>query len=219
MNKSLYFLVIVNLILLTACSGEDDTPIKKTDTTSESEITGIETLFNSDKFDDPKHIELLKELKICSEFQKDTSKYLEPACSPRFFKIFPMRDDAPVENAFLLQIKSKVSGVKLRRLVTFVRERGELIKVNTFVANLIGTRKSKTHYNDLILRFNDNVEGDIIFYNTIFVWDGKKYKFQSVETIEGVDADGPWRQHLKKEFKDSVSNDIYTTLIKNEMIL
>lgn len=130
-----------------------------------------------------------------------------------------MRDDVPVENAFLLQIKSKVGGIKLRRLVTFVREKGELVKVNTFIANLIGTRKSKSHHNDLILRFNDNVEGEVIFYNCIFVWDGTKYKFQTAETIEGADVNGPWRQRIKEEFKDSVSNDIYNTLIKNEMIL
>lgn len=212
MNK---FLPIVLISFLFSCSGEEDETTKKDTDTSVSDITGIETLFNVDNFEDAKHLELLKELKICSEFQKDTSNYMEPACSPRFFRVFPMRDDAPVENAFLLQIKSKVGGIKLRRLVTFVREKGQLVKVNTFVANLIGTRTSKSHYKDLILRFNDNIEGEIIFYNCLFAWDGKKYTFKSVELIEGSD----WRQRLKPEFKDSVSNDIYTTLVRNEMIL
>lgn len=212
MNK---ILPIVVISFLFSCSGEEDQVSKKDTDTSVSDITGIETLFNVDNFEDAKHLELLKELKICSEFQKDTSNYMEPACSPRFFRVFPMRDDAPVENAFLLQIKSKVGGIKLRRLVTFVREKGQLIKVNTFVANLIGTRTSKNHFKDLILRFNDNIEGEIIFYNCLFTWDGKKYTFKSVELIEGSD----WRQRLKPEFKDSVSNDIYTTLVRNEMIL
>jgi hypothetical protein len=217
MNKVLF---IFALVFLASCAGDEETTKKNDDKKNDIvEVTGIETLFNSDTFDDPKHIELLKELKICSEFQKDTANYLEPACSPRFFRILPMRDDVPVENAFLLQIKSKVGGIKLRRLVTFVREKGELVKVNTFIANLIGTRKSKSHHNDLILRFNDNVEGEVIFYNCIFVWDGTKYKFQTAETIEGADVNGPWRQRIKEEFKDSVSNDIYNTLIKNEMIL
>jgi len=212
MNK---FLPIVLISFLFSCSGEEDQASKKDTDTSVSDITGIETLFNVDNFEDAKHLALLKELKICSEFQKDTTNYMEPACSPRFFRVFPMRDDAPVENAFLLQIKSKVGGIKLRRLVTFVREKGQLVKVNTFVANLIGTRTSKSHYKDLILRFNDNIEGEIIFYNCLFAWDGKKYTFKSVELIEGSD----WRQRLKPEFKDSVSNDIYTTLVRNEMIL
>ncbi|MFN5784819.1 MAG: hypothetical protein ACK457_02560 [Flavobacteriia bacterium] len=211
-----HFPILFLVVLITACSGGEEAPKKKYNPEeSAAQFQGVETLFDKDSFEDSKHVELLKELKICSEFQKDTSNYLEPACSPRFFRILSMRDDMPVENAFLLQIKSKVGGIKLRRLVTFVRERGELVKVNTFVANLIGTRRSKSHYNDLILRFNDNIDGEIVFYNCIFSWDGTRYKFQSVELIEGA----TWRQRLKPEFKDSVSNDIYQTLLKNEMIM
>ena len=212
------FAFILSLVFLAACAGEE-TPIKKPTDPAESEIISIETLFNEDVFEDPIHLSLLKELKICSEFQKDTSNYFEPACSPRFFKLFKMNESTPIENAFLLQIKSKVGGIKLRRLVSFVREKGALVKTNTFVANLIGLRKTSTKHYDLILRFNDNVEGDVIFYNTIFSWDGKKYVFKSAETIEGVDDNGPWRQRIKAEFKDSVSKDIYSTLVKNEMIL
>lgn len=213
MYKILPFLI---LFFVVSCSGEEEKNEKpKTPQSDVAEITGIETLFNADSFDNPTHLKLLKELKICSEFQMDTSNYIEPACSPRFFRIFPMRDDVSVDNAFLLQIKSKVGGIKLRRLVTFVRERGELVKVNTFIANLIGTRKSSTHYYDLLLRFNDNIEGEVIFYNCLFTWNGEKYVFKTVELIEGSD----WRQRLKPEFKDSVSNDIFNTLVKNEMIL
>jgi len=213
MKKIIPFLLILTIF---ACTEEEEPKkVKKETSTSTDNFEGIQTLFEEGEFTNPKHIELLKELKICSEFQKDTSNYLEPACSPRFFKIFPMRDDLPEENAFLLQIKSKVGGIKLRRLVAFERERGELVKTNTFIANLIGIRKSKSHYYDLILRFNDNVDGEIIFYNCLFTWDGDKYKFQTVELIEGA----TWRQRLKPEFKDSVSNDIFNTLVKNEMIL
>ncbi len=206
--------LFVLFILATACSE----PEKKKKPVIESEtpqMQGIETLFNTDEFEDKKHLELLKELKICDEFQKDTSDYIKPACSPRFFRILPMKDDAPVDKAFLFQITSKVSGVKLRRLVCFVRERGILVKTNTFIANLIGVQKSSSHYNDLLLRFNDNVDGEIIFYNCLFTWNGNQYVFKSVELIEGA----TWRQRLKPEFKDSVSNDIRETLIKNEMIL
>lgn len=209
---------ILTFFILAACSSEEE-PLKKPSNPSESEIISIETLFDEDVFEDPMHLSLLKELKICSEFQKDTSNYFEPACSPRFFKLFKMNEATPIENGFLLQIKSKVGGIKLRRLVAFVREKGTLVKTNTFVANLIGLRKTASKHYDLILRFNDNVEGDVIFYNTIFSWDGTKYIFKSAETIEGVDANGPWRQRIKAEFKDSVSTDIYKTLVKNEMIL
>ncbi|MFO0495226.1 MAG: hypothetical protein ACK50Y_06810, partial [Flavobacteriia bacterium] len=143
------YLSLILVLLLAACS-EDETPNKKKKLASEdvAQFKGVETLFNESNFPDAKHKELLKELKICSEFQKDTTNYMEPACSPKFFRILPMTDDTKEENAFLLQIKSKVGGIKLRRTVAFVREKGELTKVNTFVANLIGTRPSKQHYYD-----------------------------------------------------------------------
>lgn len=51
------------------------------------EIVGVQTLFQEDVFTDKRHLDLLKELSICSEFQKDTSNYMEPACSPRFFRV------------------------------------------------------------------------------------------------------------------------------------
>ena len=183
-------------------------------------------LFDAKVFDDTTHASLLKELKICNAFQKDTNNYLEPACSPRFFKIFPLSDKIPVKDAFLVLIKSKVSGVKLRRVVVFVREKGELVKVNAFVANLIGVKKGKDDYNDILLRFNDNIEGDVIFYNCIFKWNGTQYDFETTDAIEGYEPDplNPkepklWRQTIQSEFKDSVSDEIYNDLIKNQMIL
>lgn len=211
-NLSVFLFI---LVAMCSCDDVQEPAKKKIPPSSEGVFKGIETLFNQTDFPDSSHISLLKELKICSEFQKDTTNYFEPACSPRFFRILPMKDNTKENNAFLLQIKSKVGGIKLRRTVAFIRERGELVKVNTFIANLIGIRTSKSHYNDLILRFNDNIEGEIVFYNCLFTWDGQRYKFRSVELIEGA----TWRQRLKPEFKDSVSNDIYNTLIKNEMIL
>lgn len=215
MKRLLYFGLL--LVFLFSC-GDEET-IEKNTVDATNEIIGIETLFNENEFPDPSHLELLKELKICDVAQKDTSDYLNPACSPFFFKFFQSNKNTPIKNAFLLQIKSKVGGIKLRRLLIFVRENGTLVKVNGFVANLIGLRPTASGQYDLILRFNDNVEGDIIFYNTIFKWDGQKYIYDCTETIEGTDQSGPWRQRIKEEFKDSVSKDIYATLLKNQMIL
>lgn len=217
MYKNFLYWIPFTLLLL-SCGGEEE---QETSAKEEviKEVVPIQTLFTEDAFPDSLHIELLKELKICDEFQKDTSNYLQPACSPRFFKLFPVNDATPLRNAFMLQIKAMVGGVKLRRLVVFVREKGQLVKANTFIANLIGVQKQKKGYDDLILRFNDNVEGDIIYYNTIFRWDGKRYQFLSAETIEGRDHEGPWRQRIKEEFKDSISKDILNTLQTNEMIL
>ena len=63
--------------------------------------------------------------------------------------------------------------------------------------------------------FQSNIEGEIIYYNCIFQWSKGRYNFKTCELIEGA----TWRQRIKPEFKDSVSNDIRNTLVKNEMIL
>ena len=217
--KHLTLIVLALFTVLLSCQTEEENNNKKPTADPTPEIIGIETLFDERTFSDPSHLELLKELRICNTFQTDTTNYIDPACSPQFFRIFQMFSNRPAKDAFLLQIKSKVGGIKLRRLLVFIREKGELVKVNGFVANLIGLRPTASNRYDLILRFNDNVEGDIIFYNTIFTWDGKKYAYKCTETIEGTDPSGPWRQRIKEEFKDSVSKDIYATLVKNEMIL
>jgi hypothetical protein len=215
--KNIFLFILLSLIVVSCSSNEEPVTKKKVDPTGE--IISIETLFDTDDFQDKAHKEILEELKICSSFQKDTSNYLEPACSPRFFKVFPMNEKVNVKNAFLVQIKSKVGGIKLRRFLAFVRERGELVKCNAFVANLIAKIRTKNGYDDLVLRFNDNVEGEIIFYNCLFSWDGFKYVFKTVVAIEGYENGELWRQRIKAELKDSVSNEIYQTLQKNEMIL
>jgi hypothetical protein len=203
---------LVSFVLFSCENSTEEDKVKKDEP---KEIVGVQTLFNEDEFTDLRHLALLKELRICNQFQKDTSNYMDPTCSPRFFRVLSISDVIPVENAFVVQIKAMVGGINLRRSVVLIRERGELVKANTFVANLIGFQKNKSGYNDLILRFNDNIEGEIIFYNCIFQWNNGKYHFKSCELIEGA----TWRQRLKPEFKDSVSNDIRNTLIKNQMIL
>jgi len=210
--RRLLIFSLLSVVLFSCDNTEEQDNMKKNEPKA---IVGVQTLFNEDKFTDQRHLALLKELHICNEFQKDTSNYMEPVCSPRFFRVLSISDVVQVENAFIVQIKAMVGGINLRRSVVLIRERGELVKANTFVANLIGFQKNKSGYNDLILRFNDNIEGEIIFYNCIFQWNKGKYNFKSCELIEGA----TWRQRIKPEFKDSVSNDIRNTLIKNQMIL
>jgi hypothetical protein len=216
------------LINILSCGSSDDSEKNHVnlDIQDNEDFSNIEVLFNENQFTDTTHISLLKELKICNAFQKDTSNYMEPACSPRFFKIFPISSKIPVEDAFLVLIKSKVSGIKLRRVVVFVREKGELVKVNAFVANIIGMKNGKGDHKDLLLRFNDNVDGEVIFYNCQFKWNGTQYQFETTDAIEGYEPDPlnpstpkPWRQTIKSEFKDSVSKEIYNDLITNQMIL
>ena len=75
-------------------------------------------------------------------------------------------------------------------------------------------RKSKTRHDDLILRFNDKDQGQDVFYNCLFKWNGTTYKYDSVEAIEGIGWGGP----VKKEHKDSISILIEKDIMSNQMI-
>lgn len=200
---------------INACSGDDEPKEDpKVEENGPGTLTGIETLFDKSDFEDPKMKDLLKELNLCNEKLGDSIDYMNPSCTPRFFRFFNLTEKMPIENGFILQVKAKVSGFPLRRMLVFVRERGELVKVNGFVANLIGRRKTAGEYDDLLLRFNDNVDGETTFYNCFFKWNGGKYEFSSVEVIEGANWGGP----VKAEFKDSMSNEIKAVLTKNSML-
>jgi hypothetical protein len=181
----------------------------------ESDIQEIETLFDKDDFDDLTKVELLKELKICSDKNTSNEDYMHPSCSPRFFELFAYSENDPLKNAFVLLTKSKTYGFPLRRIAVFAREKGRLVKVNEFVANLIAMQKSNSGSKDLILRFNDKDQGEDVFYNCIFSWNGTKYAYKSVEVIEGANWGGP----VKAELKDSISKEVEKDIIKNGMIL
>lgn len=210
----LTFIVFASL-MMNSCTGEEEIDKGKDDKTENSTDTKpVETLFDSDAFPDPKMSELLQELNMCNVNSTDTLDYNKPSCTPRFFRFFSLKNKMPIENGFLLQVKSKVSGFPLRRLLIFIRERGQLVKVNGFVANLIGQRKTDSGYDDLLLRFNGNEEGESIFYNCYFGWNGSKYTFKSVEVIEGANWGGP----VKEAYKDSMSVEIEKVLNQTSML-
>lgn len=210
-----YIIFTIVTFVLFACSSNTNKKANPKQLDNEIAFIDIETIFKKNqKFDDPKNLELLKELKICDIAQKDENDFLKPACSPFYFKFFKLNDKLDLENSFLLQIKSKTGGFPLRRVLIFERERGELVKANGFVANLIGVQKSKTNYANLLLRFNDNIEGEVVFYNCVFEWTGKKYDFKYVRDIEGENWGGP----VKLAERDSVSKEIYKILNQNTML-
>ena len=208
---SVFFILFMG-VLMYSCSEDEEK--KKNEALSQNELVGIETLFDQDNFEEASMEGLLKELNLCNDTTTSLEDYMNPACSPRFFRFFKLTENTPLENGFLLQVKSKVSGFPLRRLLIFVRENGQLVKVNGFVANLIGRRKSDTAYDDLLLRFNDNVDGEITFYNCFYRWNGAKYEFLSVEVIEGANWGGP----VKKDLKDSMGIEIQKEISDNGML-
>ena len=211
-----YLLIFSLLFSIFSCSTDNDEKLAspKNNKNGLSGMRNIETLFDKDQFDDPKVVKLLEELHVCSTKNSVTGDYLNPDCSPRFFHVLPFIENVSMEDAFLIQVKAKTNGFPLRRLLIFVRERGELVKVNGFVANLIGTKKSKTKHDDLLLRFNDKDQGQDVFYNCLFSWNGNSYKYKSVEVIEGPG----WGGAVKAELKDSISIEVEKDITKHKMI-
>ncbi|MES2587687.1 MAG: hypothetical protein V4622_01830 [Bacteroidota bacterium] len=210
--KKLYKILIFFSISLfiSSCSEEieDNNPdeIKKNEEVSKEE--NIEVLFNETTFSDASSLKLLKELGhgICNPVEKDEHNFLNPPCSSKFFKLFDFKENTKIDDAFILLIKSNVHNFPLRRVYIYQRENGKLVKVNSFVANLIGKRKSNTAYQDLILRF---VDKDQNHFNCVYAWKNMHYEYDRVEQINDA--------NIKAEFQDSMNLEILKVIEDNGM--
>ncbi len=213
MRKILYFSIILFGII--ACTEDADHEKVFKDEPTE-DFNPIEILFDEDTFENAKMVELLKEINICStEKQADLGVQVAD-CSPEFFKLFPLKENQAIENGFILLVKANTGGVGLRRLLIFERERGALVKTNGFIGNLIGERKSKSGYNDLLIRFIDIIEGSDVYYNCLFQWEDGKYQFKSCESIH--EPAGNFFGRVKADVKDSVSKEILEIIKSHDMI-
>lgn len=209
------------VILIAACSQNDPEEVKKEDVktqeqeTKPEKVTQVETLFDESTFSDPKHLELLKELDVCAV--NDSTAMCAP-CSPSNFKLYPLKKDANISDAFMLQIKAltvmKGQQVPLpvRHLILFEREAGELVKVNGFRGNLVEMREAGSEAKDLVIRFY--LPEDETFFNCLFKWNGGQYSFDSVEGIDW----GEGTKRVKAEHKESTSKEIYSALMNNSLI-
>lgn len=215
-NKAIFTLSLCCSAVLFSCGNkENETVTPKTEAVQE-EFEGIEVLFDEAEFEYPGVAELLKEINICSDEQVDKDGNPVTPCSPELFKFFPLKEQMPLEDGFILLVKANTGGIALRRVLVFERENGTLVKVNGFIANLIGTKKKEGAYDDLLLRFIDKIEGSDVFYHCIFSWENGKYEFKTVEVIH--EPAGDFYGRVKENVKDSVSQDIYKILTDNKMI-
>lgn len=203
--------------ILSACGDTEEDPTKPAQTISaKDEFEGIEVLFDDASFSDPKAIELLKEINICSDVQADDKGNLVTPCSPELFKLFPLKEGTSLNDGFILLVKANTGGFALRRVLVFERENGTLVKVNGFIANLIGKKKKSGSNDDLLLRFIDKIEGSDVYYHCIFSWENGKYVFKTVEVIQ--EPAGDFSGIVKASMKDSVSKEIFKILDDNKMI-
>lgn len=204
-----FFPLVMILLILYACKDETKTlPIEVDNNQEVKAEKNIEILFDEVKFSDPKMLDLLYELKICDPNQKDLNNAIQPACNPKFFHILPFIENEKIENAFILVIRSGVHDWPLRRALVYQREQGKLVLVNTFVAHLIGMRKSASRHDDLVLQFFDEYENRL---QCLFKWKENRYQYVCVEKIEG--------SNIKKELQDSMNVEIAKVIRDNKMAL
>jgi hypothetical protein len=207
MNKILPFLFV--LVIFSSCKDEPkDIPIEVVDNQEVKKEKNIEILFDEVKFSDPKMLDLLYELKICDPNQKDLNNAVQPACNPKFFHVLPFIENEKIDNAFILVIRSGVHDWPLRRALVYQREQGKLVLVNTFVAHLIGMRKSPSGHDDLVLQFFDEFENRL---QCLYKWKENRYQYVCVEKIEG--------SKIKKELQDSMNVEIAKVIRDNKMAL
>lgn len=216
LNYFFFFLVFVSLV---ACKSEGD-PIADLRTDSElddqDEIVDVDKTFDENgDFDDPIKLKILQELNICGQSEEDS---LTVPCSSKYFSILPLRSDKPIEDAFILKVrsmsmlKSDPAPFPERRVLVFERENGKLVRTNGFVGELEQFEGEKDNVRSPMIVFYD-VEEDILFH-CLFEWQDGRFIFKSVE---GLDF-GPGPKPIKASMKDSISAEVYTDLVAKSKI-
>ncbi|TNE52757.1 MAG: hypothetical protein EP338_14050 [Bacteroidetes bacterium] len=223
MNKTTFFVLLLGAFSLVACKSDPDPDFDHTTDHGNSGAHGtkhgelgkkdqdsssIEVLFTDQEFKHKTERQLLIELGMgmCNPNETDEENYKLPPCSPKFFKLFPYQQNKELEDAFVLLVKSRVHDFPLRRVFVFQRVDGKLVKVNGFVANLIGNRKAKGNHNDLVLRFSDE---DQNHFNCRYSWRNEHYEFAEVEQINDA--------NIKAVYQDSMNLEIEELILRNRM--
>lgn len=173
------------------------------------EVIEISTDFNENEFKSDVEAKLLKELKICDSTMTEDNNLERPSCSPRFFRFFPLKFNKPLNEGFILLVRSGVNGFPVRRLLVFERTNGKLVNTNRFIGYIIQTRKKDSGYDDIVIRFFERYEKQKYFYHCLYSWKNGKYEFNRCEEINS--------ERIKPELIDSVSIEVLKIL--NEKLL
>jgi len=200
---------------LVAC-GREEEPIDPIVVNDEGDVELMTTIFDENAFPDSIHKELLQELNICDMASSDTSFFAE--CSPENFKVIPFKNGARVEDAFILQVKNGIvlKGEQLplpvRHIIVFERTDGVLVRTNGFRGDLLEMSDGEKGRDMLLALY---VKEDDVLFHCMFKWDGKRYSFDSVVAMDlGYEN----LRVIKESVRDSVSKEIYTSLVSNNLI-
>lgn len=216
MKKCIAFVAISMLFL--ACSSEPTG--KEKELISEFEDT--RTTFDDEKFTNPIHIELLRELNIC-EFMSPDSTYFA-TCTPDNFKIIEYKQSGSVRDAFILQMRAgifpkdqEVPLPPIRHLIVFEREGGNLVRVAGFRGDLIEMRKSDSGAKDLVVGlYDDDDEGTL--FQCLFKWNGKKYEFDCIERMDYGEGLRVFSKSLSEKERLELTQQIFNQL-KNKSLI
>ena len=212
LKQSLY--VFGLLFLVVSCGGDQPEEPVKEDTTDDIEVVTPD--FVGENFENPKHLELLKELNICDLIESDSS--LTALCSPENFEVMEFRTDKSVNESFIIQTKAGIAlkgesrPLPVRHLMVFERDNGELVRVNGFRGEVVALEKSDTAIKDLLVSFYFHDERAV--FVCLFKWENEKYSFESVEGIDWNDGLKP----VKASMKDSVSVQVYNDLMERNLL-
>lgn len=207
-------IIPITLFVIASC-GDDikKKPIEQKD----PEIEVITPDFKGEKFSNPAHLELLKELNICDVIDSDSTSYYA-ACSPKNFELLTFNEKKDVTEAFILQTRSAIrlkgqdASLPVRHILIFERENGSLVRINGFRGELIAMEDGKNGMKELMVAIY--LKEDDTVFNCLFKWKDNKYSFDSVVALDWGEGMKP----LKANKKEEVSAEIYTSLMAANLI-
>lgn len=164
------------------------------------------TDFSYEGFDDKKYYELLIETHLCNPNFDAANPDGSTPCSSKLFKFFPYNHKRDIENAFILQVKAGVNNYPYRRLLIFVREKGELVLMNGIIGYLVERKPRENDIDDLVVAIIDDL-GNNQFdrYDVLLRYKEGKYHFvEAIGDLQG-DFDNP---KLKKEASKAIEERI-----------
>ncbi|XOV67998.1 MAG: hypothetical protein ACFHU9_02270 [Fluviicola sp.] len=209
-----YLYLFVAAFLIQACSETKDGQKPPQLKEKPGVVTEVETVYEEGEFKNPKYKELLKELDVCSE----EKVCLQCAtCTPEFFRFFEIAKNRDVKDIFAIQIKALTllkdeDPLPTREVRVFVRENGSLVLSNWFRGYVVNEITNESGVSDLVLRIRKIVDDEEHFFHCLFQWStsDKKYRFKSVERIEGRNWGGP----VKESEKEATSQQVYSELVQ-----
>lgn len=201
MNK---FLALVLIGLLFSCTEESES----IENTFKSEVTQVETLFDKAEFDNPEYEGLLAELHMCNSEMQDSMVNGRVPCTPQFFEFYAYTEKTTIENAFALQVRSGVNNFGRRRLLLFMREKGELVLMNGIVGYLQEKRTTESGFDDLVVGIMYDNMGSFYRFDVLLSYKDGKYHFvEALGDVQGEFTDSIMKKNATEEIGEIIKRE------------